>query len=449
MLATPLLLPALWLLAQEPSLPDALPPLPDDLLEDTSDNDDDGVSPRFFAQARVRGELDGARSFSRADDTHAGAALSGQIGAVANVGELQTARVVIVIGEGGRIGPPSAAPLLLPRPAVPQLLEVALVCDTRLAGQAATLIVGRAPVVVADGRLVGRESYDARGRTLDGASVRAGNHAFRAGAGAYWLGPYTADASDDGEALSALLVIEAAAHVGGRDDDDGLALASYLLLHRDGRARLTTPTIGARIEGTALSFLRGRAGADAQAFAIDGDDPFAPAGTAFHLECGARATAPLSTALSPRVPDVFLATVLEATTGDVVGGRSFRAPAPSQHGALGLLDLVAMDNTWSAAVSAGALDSRGLLIDLALRMIGLVQSTGPLLDTAGESLAVRVGGGIALLEIDARLQVPLGDALSLDMGYAVGLPGRALIGDQPAQRLYVSLTGSAGEATTP
>lgn len=418
------------------SLPDTLPPLDDALIGDGLPS-----GPRFFAQARLRGELDDSRDFSRTADTAAGAALSGRVGIDADI---EAARAIVVVGDGARIGSPSSAPLLVARPAAPQLLEVALVFDTEVAGLPATLTLGRAPVVVGDGDLVGVEPYDARGRTLDGAAVRARRDQLRAGVAVYWLGPAVADAGDNSGAFSGLAVIDAGLRGHEGEDGEDLAFDAYLLLHRDGAARVTTPTLGARLDGALWPFLQGHAGADAQAFAIDGQDPLAPAGGGVHLEAGARATAPRSASLSPRVPDLFLDAALELTTGDVVAGRSFRAPAPTQHGKLGLLDLIAIDNTWSASVAVGAKDSRGLFMDVGARVIGLVDSAGLLLDVAGAPLAPRVGGGLALVEIDARFEIPLGGALFLDVGYAVGLPGAALIGDQPAQRLYVAINGSTG-----
>jgi hypothetical protein len=433
---SPIALPWLLLLADvdgPAALPEALPPLDPGLVDDV----DSG--PRFFAHARMRAELDDSRDLSRIDDTAAGAALSGRVGVDADV---QRARVIVVVGDGGRIGVPSAsgsaAPPLLARPALPQLLEATLAFDTEVAGFPATFLVGRAPVVVADGRLVGTEPYDARGRTLDGVALRGGTDAVRAGVGAYWLDPFAAAATGEEAAWSGL----ALAHVAARGVADETALDAYALLHRDGALGLTVPTIGARTTGALLSFVRGRAGADVQAVSIDAEGPWSTAGSAMHLEIGARALAPLSTTISPRVPDVFLDAALELTSGDVVHGRSFRAPAPTQHGTLGLLDLVAMDNTWSAAVTAGVLDGSGLLIDVAARMVGIVDPADPLVDTAGAPLPMRVGAGIALLELDARFEVPLGAALFLDVGYGVALPGHALIGDQPAQRLLVALSGT-------
>jgi hypothetical protein len=98
-----------------------------------------------------------------------------------------------------------------------------------------------------------------------------------------------------------------------------------------------------------------------------------------------------------------------------------------------------MDNTWSGAVSVGALDDSGLFLDVGARLIGTVDDDAPLVDTAGIPLPMRVGGGLALIEIDAHFEVPLGTGLFLDVGYGVALPGVALVGDQPAQRLAVSL----------
>lgn len=423
------------------TLPDALPPLDDGLVDPAG-----GALPAvFFAQARIRGELDESRDLSRAADTAAGAALTGRIGVDA---DLDVGRLVVVVGDGGRLGLPATAPALVPRPVLALLLEVALILDTQVAGMPALFSIGRAPVTLADGRLVGVEPYDARGRTLDGASLHGGSETLRVGGGVYWLGPLVADegaplSPDDEGALSGLAVVDAQ----WRDRDDAWRADLYALLHRDAVDSVTVPTLGARVDGSIASFLRARAGGDVQSFSVDGDDPFDPAGNAFHLEAGARATAPLSSLVSSRVPDVFVDITAEITAGDVVAGRSFRTPAPTQHGALGFLDMVAMDNTWSGGVSVGALDENGLFLDVGARLVGTVDDGAPLVDTAGVPLPMRIGGGLALVELDARFEVPLGKGLFLDVGYGVALPGAALVGDQPAQRLAVSLiaTTDVGE----
>lgn len=417
------------------TLPDALPHLDDGLV------DPGGPPPaQFFAQARIRGELDESRDLSRATDTSAGAALTGRVGVDA---DLDVGRLLVVVGDGGRLGTPATAAALVPRPVLAQLLEVALLLDTQVAGMPALFSIGRAPVSLADGRLVGAEPYDARGRTLDGASLRGGSETLRVGGGVYWLGPLVADedavlAPDEEGALSGLAVVDAQ----WRDRDDAWRADGYALLHRDAVDSITVPTLGARVDASIASFLRARGGGDVQAFSVDGDDPFAPAGNAFHVELGARATAPLSALVSSRVPDVFVDLGAEITTGDVVAGRSFRAPAPTQHDVLGFLDMVAMDNTWSGGVSVGALDENGLSLDVGARLIGTVNDDAPLVDTAGVPLPMRVGGGLALIELDARFEVPLGRGLFLDVGYGVALPGVALVGDQPAQRLAVSLVAT-------
>ncbi len=424
-------------------LPESLPPLDESLVKEAP------ASPMsLFAAVRLRGELDDSRDLSRVDDASAGAALSGLVGASA---ALEGAHVDVVVGDGARIGQPPTAPALVARPALPALEQAQLSFDLSVAGFPAALSLGRMPVVVADGRWVGTEPFDPRGRTLDGARLRAHAGLVDAGLGAFWLGPGDLDAADTGRAVSALGVLEAGVRAG--DDVD---LDVYALLHRDGPAGLTLPTLGLRASGS-WSFLRGRAGADAQAPLADGSSAFSPAGTAGHAEAGVRATAPLARWFAPpgdepapsaSLPDVYVDGSGEITAGTVVDGRVFRAPAPTQHDVLGLLDFVAADNTWSAAVAAGADDGAGRL-EVAGRIIGIVDGAGPLLDTGFKPIPQRRGDGIALFELDATLALPLTKDLALGVGYAVAVPGAALVGDEPAQRLFVSLSGAAGDAASP
>ena len=407
--------------AEEPAaLPDALPPLDDALVKDEGPI-------RFFGQARLRGLLDDSRDLSRVEDTAAGVDVTGRVGVDADIDGM---KLVVVLGDGGRVGAPSPAPALVDAPAVPVLYQAELAFPTSIAGVPASLDVGRMRVVVGDGRLVGTEPFDARGRTLDGARVRAHTPLVDLALGAFLLGEATP------ATLTGLFALEAALHP--RADVDGDV---YGLLHRDPAAPLTLPTAGVRISAAGASWLRLRAGADVQAPVADAARAFTVAGHAGHAELGARAALP---SFSGRFPALFVDASGEITAGDTVLDRVFRAPAPTQHGALGLLDLVAMDNTWSAALAAGAED-RGLSLDLCARALGMVDPNGPLLDTGFHALTEKNGtrGGLALVELDALAAIPLAKDVSLGVGYGVGLPGRALIGDQPAQRLFVTLRAQA------
>lgn len=447
------------------ALPDALPPLDDALIDPVAGAP--ANSPlRSFAQLRLRGELDESRDLSRVDDASAGAALTGRVGVDA---ALSGARLVVVVGDGARLGGKATAPPLVRRPALPVLWQAELALDLEAAGLPAVFALGRMPVVVGDGRLLGVEPFDPRGRTLDGARLVVDAGPVAARAGALWLAP--ADASDGGGAFSGVGFVELALQDGpGRQLDDHLVapgapgpgdafhaapgqgdsgldvmLDGWGILHRDGAGGLTTPTAGVRL-GAALPLgpatLLGRTGVEVQAPLVDGAEAFSPAGTSARAHVGLRAATRLSP-IAVRAPDPFVDVSAEITAGDVVAGRVLQAPAPTQHGFLGLLDLVAPDNTWAAALAVGGTTARGLFADLTGRLVGIVDPDGPLLDTAGAPVRQRVGHGLALLELDARLELPLTDGVSLGAGYGIAVPGAALVGDMPAQRLYVTLRAQA------
>lgn len=445
------------------ALPDALPPLDDALVDPLA-----GAPPasplRSFAQLRLRGELDESRDLSRVDDASAGAALTGRVGVDA---ALSGARLVVVVGDGARLGGKATAPPLVRRPALPVLFQAELALDLEVAGLPAAFSLGRMPVVVGDGRLLGVEPFDPRGRTLDGARLVVDAGPVAAHAGALWLAP--ADASDGGGAWSGVGFVELALQDGpGRQLEDHLPpgapgpgdafdaapgrgggldvlLEGWGILHRDGSRGLTTPTAGVRVGGAlplGPAALLGRTGVEVQAPLPDGAEAFAPAGTSARAHVGLRAATRLLP-IAVRAPDPFVDVSAEITAGDVVAGRVLQAPAPTQHGFLGLLDLVAPDNTWSTALAVGGTTARGLFADLTGRLVGIVDPDGPLLDTTGAPLRQRVGHGLALLELDARLELPLTEGVSLGAGYGIAVPGAALVGDLPAQRLYVTLRAQA------
>jgi hypothetical protein len=321
-----------------------------------------------------------------------------------------------------------------------------LALDVEILGLPSTLSLGRMPVVVGDGRLVGTEPFDARGRTLDGASLDLRGSGADGALGLVWLAPQ--EESDDdatGEAASGFGFVDVALHprvVAGVE----LELEAHGLLHRDGPRKLTLPTAGLRLGAGAApaSSLRltGSAGVELQSPLRDGGS-IESDGLAARATGDARASYALSSSL-PRAPDFFAGLSAEITAGSAVAGRVLHAPAPSQHGALGLLDLVAADNTWSAALDVGTTTDRGLLVDVTGRLVGIVDRSGPLLDVAGDPIPQRTGSGLALVEIDARVELPLSRELSLGAAYGLALPGAALVGDQPAQRLLLTLRAVAG-----
>jgi hypothetical protein len=437
------------------SLPDALPPLDDGLVDEPAPPARDDV--RFMAAARIRGELDENRGFSQADPVSAGAAISARAGVEAN---LESARVVVVLGDGGRLGQPPTSPLLVERPALPVLQQARLSIDLAVAGLPAELAVGRMPIVVGDGRLLGSEPFDPRGRTLDGALLRAHGGAVDGRAGVVWLGPSVAGEDDTrssstGADLSGVGFVELAV----RDEALGpvfLDVDAHGLLHRDGRVGVTAPTAGVglaarsvvlpALDGAVGGEVSARSSVELQAQFLDERSATAPAGQGARAGIGVRGKALLSSwgrAISAvGVPDPFVDLSGEICAGDVVKGRVLRAPAPTVHGFLGVLDLVGSDNTWSAALAAGATDDEGLALDVTGRIVGIVDRDGPLLDVTGAPVPQRTGNGTALVELDAHLGLPVGRGFVVGVDYGVALPGAALIGDEPAQRFLVTLAAT-------
>jgi hypothetical protein len=414
---------------EPPTLPDALPPLDDTLVP--------AAPVQFFAQMRVRGDVDDDRTFARASGVVVGTSITGRVGVEGALPGLDGASLVVIAGDGGRVGQPGGAPALVAPAALTFLYQAELALPFSIAGVPAALDVGRMPVVIADGRLVGDEPFDERGRTLDGFRVRAHPAITDVSVGAFWL-----DSNNLAAPISGVIVVDAAIR-----PSDALDLDAYGFVHRDGLEALTIPTAGARVDAALWSWLRLHGGADVQAPLRDGSTAFASAGRSGHAEIGGRA----SGAVLADAPSLFVDAGGEVTAGDAVLGRVFRAPAPTQHDALGLLDLVARDNTWATRLSLGAVDTRGLSLAVTGSLVGIVDAGGPLVDTSFAPLIGRRAGvgGVALYEVDGALDLPLGKGVGLAVGYGLAVPGRALANEVPAQRLLVSLHGSIGEAAQP
>jgi hypothetical protein len=307
--------------ADEPAaLPDALPPLDDTLAAAAPD------PVRFFAGARLRAELEGARTFSRGDEAGVGASVAGLAGVEALLGDAASgARLVVSFAESGRLGPPTARPLLVAAPPLAPLHQAQLALQTRLFGLPAELSVGRGAVALADERLLGTEPLELRPRTLDGASARVRADTVELGAGAWWLGGH-------GDDLDAVGALDTALHLG-----DDASLQAWALAERAGLSALWLPTLGARALGR-VGWVEGRAAAELQA-------PHAVAtlereGVAGRASAGGRITLDGSELALP-LPRVFADLDGELVAGDAVAGRVLHAPAPTRHGVRGALDLLA------------------------------------------------------------------------------------------------------------
>ena len=408
--------------AMPPALPDALPPL-DDTLEGTAP---DPV--RFFASARLRAELEGARGFSRGDAAGVGASVGGLAGVEALLGDAESgARLVVSFAEAGRLGPPTDRPLLVSAAPLAPLHQAQLALQTRLFGLPAELSVGRGAVALADERLLGTEPLELRPRTLDGASARVRADTVELGAGAWWLG-------GDGDDLDAVGALDTALHLG-----DDASLQAWALAERAGLSALWLPTLGARALGR-VGWVEGRAAAELQA-------PHAVAtlereGVAGRASAGGRITLDGSELALP-LPRVFADLDGELVAGDAVAGRVLHAPAPTRHGVRGALDLLAPDNTWCTGLTLGLAEER-LSASIRGLLVGMVDRAGPLLDPLGDPILARRSGGagLALLELDVGLSAQLSPDVALSISWAAAAPGPALVGEVPAQQLFVELRAS-------
>ncbi len=426
--------------APAPGLPEALPPLNERLLTElmsAAPEPGQRAPLRMFGQGRLRAELDESRDLSALPDTAFGATLTGRIGIEAST---NTVRATLVVGDGGRLGPSARLPTLVPRPFAAVLLQAELAVDVDLVGMRAACALGRAPLVIADGRFIGAEAWDARGRFVDGARVIVHGDSVEATFAAVSLDSAQSDALPTLPSASALGsgLLVASFHA---TPVEGVVLDSYAWLHRDASTvaqAVTVPNLGARLT-TQLGRVQLAAGGDVQGTVRDVRTDTFIAGTAAHGEATARVTAPLSMLVD--APDPFAALHVEFTRGTVVQGQSFRAPLPTQHGALGELDFFRADNTASATLSLGGQTAGGLLMQANLLAIGAADANAAIKDIDGRAWRNQTPNPVAVfVEANARFRVPLTRTISLGGVYAVGVPGQLLVGDAPAQRLLVTLS---------
>ncbi len=406
------------------TLPDALPPLDEALLQGPSSADD----VTFFGQGRV---LVGAENPAIVNDLEpiGGAALTGRVGVAGRIGDL---RAAVVVGDGAWWTTPVRDPTLelVPRPLVAPLHRLSLEVPVGLLGAPGLLVLGRFALVVADGRLVGSEPFDARGRTVDGAVVDVelwGVHT-RAGAVVLDLGaegdPGAADPRVDAAsglaflAAGSELVLDPALH---------LVLDAYGLLHHTGVDRVLRPTLGARALVDVVG-LRWRGGVDGQ-LALDEEQGLAFVDNGVHAEVAVTTQLPWSLS----APRPFLEMGVEGTT-------ALLAPAPSRHGTLGELDLVDFANTWQARAAIGVDDPQGFALRATWR---LVSSLG-LVHGPGGGGVIGADPGTLFNEVDVALCVPIDDDVGLDVAWAVAV-GRGALPPGPAQRLIVGLRFSFGD----
>jgi hypothetical protein len=424
-------------------LPDALPPLDSELLDMLGDTEPAPEAPdplrgvTLVGHGRMRFEVDDSRDRLAADDLQAGIVFTGRLGIAAPLGEHRTR---IVIGDGRRVGQDLGT---LPHPIVDPmalgLLYTALLdLDLQLLGLPSRLELGRQPLAVADGRWIGRADFDARGRTFDGALVRYDSDLLFARAGVLYLGPLVPGDFADPSGLALV-------HVGTAQP--AYQLDGYAFVHRDGTpARVADPnivaaTLGGRASATFFG-LTARAGLDGQLPTTD-DAPLSPVGWGAHAEGALRYGPTLSLFDVMGAPFVELSA--EWTGGAPVGGLRFRAPGPTVHPFLGVLDIATADNVASAALALGITTEDGLLLSTEARALFLADATGALLDPTGRAViaadATRTESHV-LNELDARVRIPAANgAAHIDLEYGVGFAGAAFAGGtMPIQRLLVGVT---------
>ncbi len=432
----------LWLVVvavvagEDPPLPGALPPLDDTLLGGPVADDDTS----FFGHGRVRAAGQSGLGPEVDDDdddavlSGGGASLTGRLGASGSLGDVRGA---VVVGDGAWFVWPELAGAttssldLVARPLAPFVQRLSIEVPLAPLGAPGQLAVGRLPLVIADGRMVGSEPFDARGRSVDGAVVDAnfGTALWRAGAAVLDLGAARDDAGVDPLQLLGFVDVavdtSALAAVDG-DVVENAAVDVYLLLHH--RLLVARPTLGARASVDVVG-LRLGVGVDGQ-LALDEREGLQLIDRGLHGEVSARTLLPWSLP----GPRPFVEVGGEAT-GSLV------APAPTQHGTLGNLDLVALPNTAQLWAGVGVDDDSGFLASLTWRG---VSALGPTVDPRGAP--VSSSGGPLFGELDVDLGLPIADDVDVDIGWAVsfGAPGSRGVG-LSQQRLLVGLRFSFGD----
>lgn len=431
--------------AERGDVPEELPPLDESLLgllggdEAAAAEDEPWRDVVLHGDGRLRFELDESRDRQPFNDLQLGLSLTGRVGLTAPVGDHSA---TLVIGDGRRVGQDfGTLPLPIVDPiALGFLYEAHLDVDVSGLFVPARLALGRMPVQVADGRWVGRADFDPRGRTFDGVLLVHASPLLTAQAGGFWLGPLV---PGDVAPPSFLAVTEIARETGWYE------VSSYLLAHRDGTpartgaSSLSLFTLGGRARFEAPFGAALRVGADGQVPLSD-EAGLAPAGFGAHVEGALRYAPTLSAFEVTGTPFVELSG--EWTGGEPVLGRRFRAPGPTVHRYLGVLDVAVADNVMSAALAAGIATREGLLAMAEARVLALSDPKGPLFDPTGRALIAadpRRQERYALTEVDVVMRVPVGRGAYVEGEYGVGFPGPAFTGGTtPIQRLLLSVAFS-------
>ncbi len=444
----------LWLVvvsvvaSEDPALPLALPPLDDALLQTA----DDGSDIHAFGHGRVRGVGEDAADDAVSDGAFAGAGLTARVGASGSLGDV---RGSVVVGDGGWWVTPTSASttttttalqpttLTLLRPPLASFVQrLSVEIPLSPLGTAGQVLVGRFPLVIADGRFVGVEPFDARGRSVDGAVIDTtiAPVLVKAGVVALDLGsapaPTAPDVDADGApdvdaaAFDALGFVDVAVDMPSEDANfDDVNVDVYLLLHHSTQTDAATlrPTLGARA-GVDVWGLRLKAGVDGQ-LSLDETQGLQRNSSGLHGELAARTLLPWTL----QAPRPFLEAAVEGT-GDVT------APAPSQHGTLGELDLLGFRNTWQVVTKAGVVDeASGFAATVAWRLVSAMKPAT--VDPRG--VAVGDTDGARYAEVDVAFALPVADDVDVDVGWSVAVDeveARLL-----AQRVLIGLRFSFGD----
>jgi hypothetical protein len=421
-------------------MPDALPPIDDDLA-DLLGAEAEAPEPQpmlagisLLGHGRLRFELDESRDRLPVNDLQTGVVMTGRLGMSAPIGPH---RARVVLGDGRRFGQDFG---LLPQRnasvALGFLYSIRLDVDVQALFVPVTLSVGRYPFKVADHRWVGTAPFSARGRTFDGAHVSWRSDLVDVTAGLFYLGPYLAGDVAETSFFGTLEVARSA---------DWYDLSVYALGHRDGtparagQASVAASTLGSRFNMSAFGATLAL-GADGQLPVLD-NNPLAPAGWGAHLDARARYAPEFLDMGAAGTPFIELAG--EWTGGAPVYGRRFRQPGASNHRFLGLLDVAIADNVTSADLRLGIATAAGLLVEVDARLFFLSDPTGPMLDPTGRALIAadpERSERFALTEVDARVRIPIAPGARIDGKYGVGVPGPAFAGGStPIQRLLIAV----------
>lgn len=462
--------------ADLPDLPE-LPDLPN--LE----NLDNPTAWQFLGQGRLRFDIDAGRTLQIPNITHAGLTSTARIGIHWHENQHQVA-ILFGVTDVFATDPILAQQLVLDRATgtTPFLQTLFWEFPVELAETLFSLRVGRFPYQLADGRLLGIESFDSRGNVVDGAvfssrmmpSDTAFSTGYRAGLlltkptigipaqltelPVVFFGDFsfatadlTAFSSENETSISGINTNSHAnpdtnLHTNPHIDAHTMPQflwESYVLFHREEQGSAIAGTLGSRWLSSWFGWDL-HLGIDGQSLFLDAL-PLVPASLSGHFMGALRYRAAPAIAETPTASEInvpsnrwFLEISAEATTGDVTANRIFRQPSPTQHNVLGFLDFLALDNVASTAIRFG-IDDNPLDFSAAsnnpffahgqfwssLRLSWMLDPTAHLLHPNGEILLkaddTRLSSPL-FAEADLHWLWPLSEHLQCVVDYGLGIP---------------------------